>query len=378
MGDFTMGDMRTNLAGLAIKNPVVVASGPWTGDAAGIQAAVDAGAGAVITETISQEEYRRCCPRIYYRDGEILSNSLYGTLSLERWESEMERIHKRDCRLFVSIRGGTPSELAYIARKAERMGADGLQLDLYSPVGTVIMGLNNNAAQLVSLVSAVKAEVSIPVLVRLPQYVSDNTHFLRSLEKSGADGLCVMESLRGILGVDIAAKCARMPTFGAYSGCHVLPVMLAAVAALSQATDLPISATGGVENWENVIEAIELGASTVQLGSAVLLHGYSTILKCVEGLEQWMTDNECEKLLSLRGAALPSLHSYDDLDSAFLTASIHPDDCCNDCNICRDSCLAGAIMHREQERPTVDADCCNGCGLCVTRCPYGCVTMEKR
>lgn len=57
-----MANLKTQFMGMELKNPVLAAAGPWTGSAEGLQAAIDAGAGAVLTETISQEVYPRFPP----------------------------------------------------------------------------------------------------------------------------------------------------------------------------------------------------------------------------------------------------------------------------------------------------------------------------
>ena len=117
-----MAKLSTQFMGMELKNPVLAAPGPWTGTAEGLQAAIDAGAGAVMTETISQEVYPRLPQTCYHEGGAVFSTSLYSNLTLEQWEVELEKLHPGDCKVIASIRGATPSELAYVARKAERMG----------------------------------------------------------------------------------------------------------------------------------------------------------------------------------------------------------------------------------------------------------------
>ena len=136
-----MAKLSTQFMGMELKNPVLAAPGPWTGTAEGLQAAIDAGAGAVMTETISQEVYPRLPQTCYHEGGAVFSTSLYSNLTLEQWEVELEKLHPGDCKVIASIRGATPSELAYVARKAERMGVDALQLDLYAPIGPVLAEL---------------------------------------------------------------------------------------------------------------------------------------------------------------------------------------------------------------------------------------------
>lgn len=307
-----MAKLSTQFMGMELKNPVLAAPGPWTGTAEGLQAAIDAGAGAVMTETISQEVYPRLPQTCYHEGGAVFSTSLYSNLTLEQWEEELEKLHPGDCKVIASIRGATPSELAYVARKAERMGADALQLDLYAPIGPVLAELYTSPDLIAALVSAVKKKVSLPLMVRLPHYLADNKKFLRALETAGADGICTIESIRGISGVDIVNARPLMPTHGGYTGTNVRPITLSAIAALSQNSNLPVAATGGFDAAENVIEAIELGATTVMLGSA-LLGGYGIITKTVRRLEEWLEKNGYGDIGALRGAALQYLRSYEEL-----------------------------------------------------------------
>ena len=146
-----MARLNTHFMGMVLKNPVMAAPGPWTGSAEGLQAAIDAGAGAVMTETISQEVYPRLEQSCYRMGGAVFSTSLFSGLTLEQWESVMEKLCPGDCKLIAAIRGATPSELAYVAQKTERMGVDALQLDLYAPIGPVLSGLYTSPDQIAAL-----------------------------------------------------------------------------------------------------------------------------------------------------------------------------------------------------------------------------------
>ena len=81
---------------------------------------------------------------------------------------------------------------------------------------------------------------------------------------------------------------------------------------LSQNSNLPVAATGGFAAAENVIEAIELGATTVMLGSA-LLGGYGIITESVRWLEEGLEKNGYGDIGALRGAGLQYLRSYEEL-----------------------------------------------------------------
>ena len=113
--------------------------------------------------------------------------------------------------------------------------------------------------------------------------------------------------------MDIENARPLIPTHCGYTGANVRPITLSAIAALSQNSDLPVSATGGFDGAENVIEALQLGAATVQFGSVLLTCGYGIITRTVQQLEDWMDRNGYRDTASLRGTALQYLHSYDEL-----------------------------------------------------------------
>ena len=69
-------EYKLDFMGLPLKNAVIVAAGPWAGDARSIQKCIDAGAAAVITETIVMEESALFGPRVYYENEELLNLSL--------------------------------------------------------------------------------------------------------------------------------------------------------------------------------------------------------------------------------------------------------------------------------------------------------------
>ena len=119
--------LSVQFLGMTLKNPVIVAAGPWSCDAAAIQKSIDAGAAAVVTETITLEASTRVCPRLYQHGGSLFNTMLYSTIDLEQWEQEIKRIDKRDSILICSVWGATESETAYIAKKVERLGADAIE-----------------------------------------------------------------------------------------------------------------------------------------------------------------------------------------------------------------------------------------------------------
>lgn len=107
-----------------------------------------------------------------------------------------------------------------------------------------------------------------PLLVKLSPNVSDIVEIARAAVEAGADGLSLINTLRG-LAVDAKSKKAVLSTgYGGLSGPAIKPVALYMVHKVAQAVDVPVVGMGGVATGEDVAEFILCGASAVQVGTA--------------------------------------------------------------------------------------------------------------
>lgn len=364
--------LSVNFMGLQLKNPLVVAAGPWAKNHQTIQKAIDAGAGAVITETITMEKSNQIYPRIYEKDGELLNTTFHSTLSFETWEEELHKLKKKGSAVICSIRGSTPSELAYIATRLERWGADALEISLFTPIGVKLENVLTEPQEIRDMLTPLARAVGIPFSVLLPNHLACTNTYVRAVESAGASAITAIQTIKALWGVDLERQCSRVPTFGGYSGPHIFPITLAATATLSQLLKhCQISAKGGVRTAENVLECIMLGASTVQLGSAVLLNGYGVITDMLQALEAWLRDHQVNSCDEIRGVALNSLSSFEDIDP--LPAKAVP---CKTAgftaaewslleNCCR-ACMANALHIDEGPTLRLDRTRCDGCGLCCS------------
>lgn len=363
-------DLSVNLPGLRLKNPVIVAAGPWARNAASIQKCMDAGAGAVITETISMEANRNLSPRLYIgKPGQLFNTKLYSNIHLEQWETELESLRRRDCKLIVSIWGSSASELSYLASRAERMGADAVEISIAAPIGMRNQALGFHTHQIESLAQAVLRAVSIPVLVKLSYETSLSPEVTGSIQSAGIRIVSAIDSLKGLSGVDVERMQAHMPTYGGYSGDDIRPVALATTAALRQYTAFQICSCGGIFDYRNALEFIMLGADAVQLATAIQLHGYGVIRDVVEGLSQWLEAHGYENLDAVRGAALQSLRPFEEIRPRPLSAVLQQPCVEQDCSACAEGCLYGAVFRDADGTIAIDHDRCDGCGLCIARCP---------
>jgi len=362
--------MQVDYMGLKLKNPVIAASGPWCRGADGLQKAIDAGVGAVVTETISLNPSREITPRVYERGGGVLNTTLYSPLSLEQWTEELNRVEKRDSRIIGNIRGTTPSEFAYIASRLERQDVDAIELSPFTPTGAHLNQVDEGMDALLEVLEAVADAVSIPISVRLPPHFAVRRDYIRALEKGGVKALSAVESPLALWGVDLQSRKSVVPTFGGYTGEHIRPITFGAVATLAQMTGCSIAAMGGISRAENVLEVIMLGASAAQVGSAILFHGYKHLSEMIRGIEKWLSENgtTCDQI---RGAALSSLATYEDVPKRERKIFVRFDAVYSQetANMLVRSCLTEAIQLRKTGGIKLDQARCNGCGLCLSLAP---------
>jgi dihydroorotate dehydrogenase subfamily 1 len=353
--------------GLRLKNPVLVAAGPWSGNGELIRKAFLAGAGAVVTESVVNEINIDMRPRIAYRGGGIQNIHLYSDVSLEGWEREIDVAKREGGILIASICAQTASELGYIAKKMEKYGADAIELGLASPMGEGLEVLAANPDIVFRMTRRVVSQVKIPVMVKLSQNTANLSKAARAAEQAGAAAISGIDSIRCILGVDLRSRKPCLPTYGGYSGPPIKPLGLASVAAIAQSVSLPVCGIGGVTNGADVLEYMMLGANVVQMGSALMLHGFSQIETVKRELLDLMREHHIPSLPEIRGAALSGLLPFDEMTVEPKAAQIAS--CSSrDCDRCVKCCMYGAIR-RTEVSVAVDRDKCLGCGLCADVCP---------
>ena len=402
-----MADLRTEFLGIRSPNPFWLASAPPTDKAYNIYRAFSAGWGGAVWKTLGEDPppVNVCSRYSAHRDihGRVLGINnieLITDRSLQINLDEIKQTKKDwpDRALIVSLM--VPCEEVSWKRilgRVEETGCDGVELNFGCPHGMPEMGMGAAVGQVPECVEMVtrwcKAHTRLPVIVKLTPNITDIVLPAKAAIQGGADAVSLINTINSITGVDLDTmvgfpSVAGQCTSGGYCGEAVKPIALNMVGQLArhkETAGTPISGIGGVSGWRDAAEFISLGATNVQVCTAVMLNGFKIITDLVDGLSRWMDVKGYSDLSEFRGAAVPNLTDWKALDLAYKTVASIDEKQCIQCGRCYAACedtahqaiSVGLVEGRAGERRfDVINDKCVGCNLCQITCPVdGCITM---
>ncbi len=355
LAETAMADLRVNLCGVHLRNPLVLASGPLSWNAEAIRAAFAAGAAAVVTKTIRQEPTVNPVPHIA-RSGRrsLLNTEGWSDLSAQRWiDQELPSLATRDGVLIAST-GHTPGEVACLAGPLAGTGVDMLELVSYE------------ASEAAPMVAEAKRLVTIPVLVKVSANWAGLRDVVATCVKAGADGFTAIDSIGPVLEIDVETGRPRPGSRAWLSGQAIHPIAVQAVADICLHHSVPVVGTGGVVRPEDAVEMVMVGATAVGAHTAPLLQGLDWFGATLASLEGWLDERGIRQLSRLRGSALPSLQQ----DGPPVLSFAFDPDACSQCGRCVTVCAYRARNLRPG-RMLLDRSLCRWCGLCVSVCPTG-------
>jgi dihydroorotate dehydrogenase (NAD+) catalytic subunit len=283
--------LSTNLAGLALDNPTILASGILGYSAEIMHRVIKGGAGAVVTKSVGLE------PRMGYANPTVVQakSGLINAMGLpnpgiDEYVNEIKYakslIHSP---LIVSVFGYSADEYTVVAKKAVEAGADAVELNVSCPhVKQTGAEIGQNAMLLYEVVSKVKAEVHKPVFVKLSPNVTDIVDLACAAVRGGADALTAVNTLKAIA-IDVETMLPVLSNVkGGLSGPAVKPVALRCVYDLREKVQVPIIGCGGIVDWRDAVEYFLAGASAVQVGTAIALEDTDVFQKINRGIEVYL------------------------------------------------------------------------------------------
>jgi dihydroorotate dehydrogenase (NAD+) catalytic subunit len=293
------------LSGIELRNPTILAAGVLGISAKTMKRVVDCGAGAVVTKSTGLEgRSGHPAPNIVEVESGLLNAMGLPNPGIKQMSVEISKLAKFGIPVIASVYGFTPAEYAEVASRACSAGASAVELNVSCPnIGQVGCQIGQDAEMVGKVTGAVKARVDRPIFVKLSPNVTDIVEIGRSAERSGADGVTAINTLGG-MAIDIHAM---MPILGAdkggLSGPVIKPIALRCVYDLYQSMKIPIIGCGGITSWEDAVEFLLAGATSVQIGTGVMYRGLSVFREVNDGIISYMKDKKFENIGQLIGIA---------------------------------------------------------------------------
>lgn len=271
----TTNRLAVKLPGLALKNPLMPASGTFGFGDTPLAQQVDLNKfGAMVIKTATpRPRVGNPEPRIaVLEDGVLNAVGLAGPGVDAVANEKIPAVRQKypELPIIASVSGGSVEEYAMVAAKLAAAPVNALEINVSCPnVKDEGMLFGTDPAQVEAITRAVKDRVgTLPVYVKLTPNVTDIVAIALAAERGGADGLSLINTLLG-MHIDVhTGQPVVANVTGGYSGQPVKPVAVRMIYQVAHATTLPIIGMGGVATAEDVIEMMMAGASAVAVGSA--------------------------------------------------------------------------------------------------------------
>jgi len=424
-GWWRMADLSINFAGIRSPNPFWLASAPPSNSGMQVHRAFEAGWGGAVWKTIGAPvlNVSNRYGAWHYGDQKMLAINNVELISDRPLEvnlreiAEVKRAWPDRAVIASAMVESKPEAWHEIILRIQDTGADGIELNYGCPHGMSERGMGSAVGQVPEYCEQITRWVmdvaKIPVIVKLTPNISDIVLPARAAVAAGANALSLINTLNSIIGVDldtleITPNIGGKGGHGGYAGPVVKPIALNMLAALGRdsvvaGSKLPISGMGGISTWRDAAEFLLLGASSLQVCTAVMHYGFRMVEDLCDGLSNWMDEKGFARVSDVVSRSVHRLSDFSNFDLSFRAVARIDQQKCIRCNLCYVACndtahqcidLIGAdgqvvqphayaVQSNGKEeavnsRPSVQVreEDCVGCRLCYNVCPVTeCIQM---
>lgn len=389
-------DLSIEFCGVKCENPFFLSSSPVDNCYEMCAKALETGWGGVVFKTLGFFIPTDCSPRfdaLRKESTEFVGFKNMEQISEHPLEESLEALKMLKTNyptkvIVASIMGENEKEWEELARLVTEAGADMIECNFSCPQMTShAMGsdVGQNPELVKTYCEAVARGSKLPILAKMTPNIGDmNIPAIASME-GGAAGISTINTIKSITGIDVD-KMIGLPvvngksSISGYSGKAVKPIALRFIQQMrtnDKLKNVPISGIGGIETWKDALEFIVLGASNLQVTTAVMQYGYRIVEDMISGLSYFMEERGIDKLEDLVGIANSNIIPAEDIDRTFVIYPEIDEDKCVGCGRCYVSCFDGghqAYTYNEETREiSLNKDKCVGCHLCSLVCPVGAI-----
>ncbi len=398
----TSSRLQTEFLGISLENPFILSAAPSTDELSIVRRGLEAGwAGAILkTTSLPTTKVDLAYPMMssFGNDDNIIGMGNIDLISVYHIDEIAERTAKLKSEfpnkmIAASIMSDSKEGWQTLVKILKDAGADLIECSFSCPQGNVGEDPGKMLAQSESATERVarwvkEAAGDLPILIKITPQVTDIAAVCMAVKRSGCEGVTASNSIPALMGIDLETL-TPVPHVGKYSsysgltGPAIKPITLRTVAEIAKnIPELVISGNGGISDWGDSVELLAVGASNVQICTAVMLHGFDIIKDLTSGLDLYLKRKQFDSVAGLVGRALTGIQDHDNLPRLKLKSFVIKDRCIG-CGRCYIACRDGgheAIRWDSQERlPEVLNESCVGCGLCLLTQPVdGCLELKPQ
>lgn len=286
-----MADLRVNIAGLDLVNPVLTASGTF-GYGIEYQDFIDLSqlGGVIVKGTTLQPREGNPYPRMAETAQGMLNCVGLQNKGVDYFcEHIYPQIKDIKTNMIVNVSGNSPEDYAECARRIDELNCiPAIELNISCPNvkhGGMAFGTTPEGAA--SVVKAVREAYKKTLIVKLSPNVSSITDIALAVQDAGADAVSLINTLMG-MAIDIEKR-KRVLSIGTggLSGPAVKPVALRMVYQVARAVQIPVIGLGGISNAKDAIEFLLAGASAIEIGTANFLDPAISV-KVAQGINEYL------------------------------------------------------------------------------------------
>ena len=304
-------DLTTKYLGFDLKNPLVPSASPLSKSIDQAKKLEDAGAAALImyslfeeaitaeTETMNRFLHQQDTGFAEADDGFLPDWQDFST-GLEQYLDNLRQLKEAlDIPVIASLNGVTPGGWIAHGKELEQAGADALELNVYY----VAADIDQTGAQVeeryLEILRALKAQIGIPINMKLSPSFSSVGNMVTRLSGAGADGVALFNRFYQ---PDINIDGLRLQTsLHPSTSAEALLAMRWIAILYGRIDGLSLGATGGIHTAEDAIKLLLAGADVVHLCSTLLRNGAGQVTQILNGITDWMVDQGFESLDDVRG-----------------------------------------------------------------------------
>lgn len=288
-------NLKTTYMGLALKNPLVVASSPLSMSGEDIQKATDAGAAAVVFFSLFEEQVvKHGNAHPYFPGAED-----YAVNPEAYFDKLHQAVEKNDVPIIGSLNGVTTHGWEEYAQKIEATGAQGIELNIYHVAANPDISGKEVEQQHLEILRAVKSAVDIPIALKLSPFFSSLGHIVQQFDEAGADALVLFNRFYQ---PDFDLDAMEVEPSLSLSTASDIRLPLRWIAMLHGKLNASLAASTGVQTGKEVIKYLLAGADVVTTASALLQNGPEYIGTLIQELKEWMETNEYHSISQVRGS----------------------------------------------------------------------------